>query len=354
MPRLPGSAALSRLYGLDKGVEMFRDVSGLKRWFPTIALIGLSLLLATNSFAQNVKGEKIAFVPPGLSVIAEPSAMTVCADEDTTIRLRANANSPRDSSIHYRWRVSDGRIIGEGAIVSWDLSGLIAGSYKASVDIETGNGDGVCEAFSSTTIYLNECPAAPVCPTVTVASPQGGVKVGRPLDFQAAITGGNSELKPIYNWTVSSGSIVSGQGTTSIRVDTTGLAGQSVVAKVSLAGYPIDCSGSCVVEVPVVLECRKFDEFPALARNDEKARLDNYAIELQNDPSATAYVVVHAGKMGRAADVQKHTTRITDYLINSRAIDGHRIVTLVGSVGPQLLVELWVCPQGATPPAAAP
>ncbi|HKZ79629.1 MAG TPA: hypothetical protein VJ124_15245 [Pyrinomonadaceae bacterium] len=327
---------------------MVRHVSGVKEWFLTVVLVGLNLMLATNSFAQQAKAEKVAFVPPGLSVIAEPSVMTICADEDYTVRLKANANSTKGNPISYRWRTTGGRIIGEGAIVSWDLSGLTPGSYRASVDIETGDGDVHCEAFSSTTILINECPPAPVCPTVTVSCP-GGVKAGQPVDFQAAITGGTPSTSPLY-WTVSAGSILSGQGTSSIRVDTTGLAGQSVVARLTLPGYPMDCSGSCVAEVPVVLECRKFDEFPAIARNDEKARLDNYAIELQNDPTATAYVVVHAGQTGRATDVQRHTTRITDYLINSRAIDGHRIVTLVGPARPQLLVELFVCPQGAKPP----
>jgi len=35
-------------------------------------------------------------------------------------------------------------------------------------------------------------------------------------------------------------------------------------------------------------EVRKFDEYSKIQRNDEKARLDNYGIELQNDPTSTA------------------------------------------------------------------
>jgi len=66
----------------------------------------------------------------------------------------------------------------------------------------------------------------------------------------------------------------------------------------------------------VPLECKKFDEFPDIARNDEKARLDNFAIELQNDPTATAYVVVYPGRNGRSPDVQKHTSRVVEYLTN--------------------------------------
>jgi hypothetical protein len=122
-----------------------------------------------------------------------------------------------------------------------------------------------------------------------------------------------------------------------------------------MGGYPMDCSDTCVVQFPVPpVECRKFDEFPDIARNDEKARLDNYAIELQNDPTSTAYVIVYPGQRGRPTDVQKHTARVVDYLINSRGIDGRRIVTLVGPTRPELMVELWTCPQGGRPPTPRP
>jgi hypothetical protein len=118
-----------------------------------------------------------------------------------------------------------------------------------------------------------------------------------------------------------------------------------------MGGYPMDCSATCVIQLPLPPpECRKFDEFPDIARNDEKARLDNLAIELQNDPSSTAFVIVYPGQRGRRGDAQKHTTRIVDYLINSRGLDGRRIVTLVGPIRSELLVELWTCPQGAKPP----
>jgi hypothetical protein len=118
-----------------------------------------------------------------------------------------------------------------------------------------------------------------------------------------------------------------------------------------MGGYPLDCSATCTVQFPPEIpKCRKFDEFPDIARNDEKARLDNYGIELQNDPNSTAYVIVYPAQKGRPGDVQKHTTRIVDYLINSRGIDARRFVTLVGPPRPELLVELWVCPQGAEAP----
>jgi hypothetical protein len=116
-----------------------------------------------------------------------------------------------------------------------------------------------------------------------------------------------------------------------------------------MGGYNLDCSASCSVQFPVRLSCRAFDEFPAIARNEEKARLDNFAIELQNDPSARGYIIVYPDEHGRPGEVQIHSARVVDYLVNSRGLDNQRIVTVVGPSRPDLMIELWVCPQGATP-----
>jgi nucleoid-associated protein YejK len=95
---------------------------------------------------------------------------------------------------------------------------------------------------------------------------------------------------------------------------------------------------------------RKFDEFPDISRNDEKARLDNFGIELQNDPTSTGYVIVYPGRASKRAEVQDHFGRVVDYLVNSRGMDASRIKTIEGPKRDQLHVELWVTPQGATAP----
>jgi hypothetical protein len=268
--------------------------------------------------------------------------------------VQLNARATSDYPIRYRWTTNVGRITGDGATVSWDLSGVQPGYYKAYVDIDTGSGDEACQAFSSTAVVVNRCPPPPpVCPNVSIICPERG-EVGQPLTFSSNVSGGTPGVAPIYNWTVSAGRIIDGQGTPSIRVDTVGLAGQTVTATLSMGGYTMDCSATCSVQFPVPVECRKFDEYPTISYNDEKARLDNYAIELQNDPTATAFVIVYPGQRGRAGDVQKQTTRLVDYLVNSRGIGSQRIVTLVGPSRDVLLVELWLCPQGAKPPNLVP
>jgi hypothetical protein len=102
-------------------------------------------------------------------------------------------------------------------------------------------------------------------------------------------------------------------------------------------------------ELPV---CRKFDEFRSIQFNDEKARLDHYAIELQNDPTSIGYLVIYPGQRARAGEVQRQTNRVLDYMVNTRGIDKRRIIPIIGSAKDELFLELWVCPQGAKPPSA--
>ncbi|MFN2516368.1 MAG: hypothetical protein ABR556_09140 [Pyrinomonadaceae bacterium] len=320
--------------------------------FLPIALVGL-FAIASSASAQTARRDTIAFTPPNLTLSAEPRVVTVCEGTGPAI-VHLNARATSNYPIRYRWTTSAGRIEGDGPTVTWDLSGVQPGYHRAYVDIDTGSGDAACEAFSSTSVLVNRCPPQqPVCPNITIECPDR-VELNQPLTFRSTVIGGSPNVAPVYNWSVSAGRIIEGQGTSTIRVDTTGLAGQTVTATLSMGGYNLDCTATCSVPFPVPVECKKFDEFPDIARNDEKARLDNYAIELQNDPSSTAYVIVYPGPRSRPGDVQRHTTRIVDYLVNSRGISGQRIVTLVGPTRDVLMVELWVCPQGARPPALAP
>ena len=329
---------------------MFRHVPrGIALLLP-LALLALFTLATVASAQKKVRVEAREVSPPNLSLLAEPRVITACEGSDSAI-VHLNASATSNNPITYRWTTNAGRISGDGAAVTWDLSGLQPGYYKAYVDVDMGSGDEACQAFASTAVLVNRCvPRAPTCPNVAIECPDR-VVVNEPVTFRSTVSGG-SNVRQIYNWTVSTNSrIIDGQGTDTIHVDTTGLAGQSITATLSMGGYNLDCSATCTVQFPIPVECKKFDEFPSIASNDLKARLDNYAIAMQNDPRATAYVIIYPGVHGRPDEVQKNTTRAVDYLVNSRGINAQRIVTLVGPPRDALLVELWLCPQGTKPRA---
>ena len=329
---------------------MFKNQYRLIAIILPLALVGLIAFVPGTSAKKKKKKtvtDDYVYQPPTLQLSASPAVVTACQGETARVQLDARATFTSGTP-RYRWSASGGRIEGNGATTSWDVSGLQPGYYKAYVDVDNGTTE-ACSAFSSATVLVKCAP--PVCPSILISCPDK-VTPNQPVTFSSNVAGGSGKVAPVYNWTVSGGRIISGEGTSSITVDTTGLAGQSVRATLTMGGYDtLNCTATCVVQIPPELPvCRKFDEFAAIARNDEKARLDNYAIELQNDPSATAYVVVYPGQRGKPGEVQQHITRVVDYLANSRGIDKRRIITIIGPTRSDLMVDLWVCPQGAKTP----
>jgi hypothetical protein len=103
-----------------------------------------------------------------------------------------------------------------------------------------------------------------------------------------------------------------------------------------------------------ILVAREFDECDNCTFDDQKARLDNLAVELQNDPTTTAYIIAYGGRTSPISQVELLMTRARAYLTNERAIDGSRIVTINGGFREVDSVELWVVPRGAAAPRATP
>jgi len=99
---------------------------------------------------------------------------------------------------------------------------------------------------------------------------------------------------------------------------------------------------------------REFDVCCSCSYDDQKARLDNLAIELTNDPSTTTYVIAYGGRTSRAGQADRLQARAKEYLVQKRGVDQARIVTLNGGFREEDCVELWVVPRGAQPPQATP
>jgi hypothetical protein len=335
-----------------QGAQMFREKSPrLTRYVAPIALV--VFLSAAHAFAQKPQVVSASSAPLSLSLTSDANIVRACDNSGTPqVQLTAKAVSPGGHPIKYKWTTSAGVISGEGPVVTWNLAGLKPGYHKASLDIQSTGSDGTCQAFSSVTVLVNPCAEVkPVCPAIHVVCPDS-IAPGKQLTFSSRLTGGvPANANAVYNWTVSAGTIISGQGTDTIKVDATNTGGQSVTATLSVGGYNVDCTASCTLipELPAPAS-RKFDEFPDITRNDEKARLDNFMIELQNEPGAMGYVIVYPGRTSKRSEVQDHFTRVVEYLVHSRQLDKSRIVTLEGPKRDQLFVELWIAPRGATPP----
>lgn len=192
------------------------------------------------------------------------------------------------------------------------------------------------------------------CPVLKLTCPDL-VNVGASLAFVVNLSGGDPNVTPTFNWSVSSGAISSGQGTVRVEVDTNGLSdGETVTATVEAGGFERECStfASCTASVMKKPEARKVDEYTTLKPKDEEARLDNFVIELQREPTMQGYVIAYSGAASRAGG--KPADKAKDYLVNKRSIDPSRIVRIAGGSREQATVELWIVPMGAESPKATP
>jgi hypothetical protein len=98
---------------------------------------------------------------------------------------------------------------------------------------------------------------------------------------------------------------------------------------------------------------RKFDEFTRVGGCDHSARLDNFAIQLQQEPEMVGYLIAY-GPDGDGSGTGNFRLRMSkDYLVNSRGIDPERIKTIYGGPYKELeesASELWIAPPGAEAP----
>ena len=83
-------------------------------------------------------------------------------------------------------------------------------------------------------------PVPPGCASFEISGPET-VKAGQPLVFTAKLTGGPAQVKPVFEWAISTGSIDAGQGSAQITVDTKDLAGMPVIVTVEVIGFEASC-----------------------------------------------------------------------------------------------------------------
>jgi hypothetical protein len=304
--------------------------------------------------------------PPTVSLSSDLTTVNICPtnasdplNTSTQLKLTTSANDPDGDTLLYTYSVTGGRIVGEGANVTWDLSGVQPGSYKATVEVDDGCG---CTAFAETNITVTgDCtpppPTPTPCPNIAIDCPTDVVQRGTPVTFRASITGGG-DATLTYNWTVSAGTITSGQGTDSITVDTSAVGADttSIQATLDIGGVAPSCSTSatCTVSIAGIREPQKVDTYGNVAFDDEKARLDNFAIALQNEPGSQGYIIGYSGRTGRRGEGIARAERAKNYLVTSRGLEASRIITVDGGYREALEVELWLVPQGVTAPAATP
>jgi len=216
-------------------------------------------------------------------------------------------------------------------------------------------------------IALNYRPRAPLpkspCPFPVNVSAPAQVNEGEIITYTADVAySGTAPLT--YRWTVkpAGARVVGGSGTPTIAIDSTGLAGQDITATLTVndgSGEPA-CSQIMRASTNVravektVIVGREFDTCCSCSSDDLKARLDNLAIELQNDPTTTTHIFAYGGRTSPTGQADRLLTRARDYLVSQRGIDRARIIVVNGGFREEDCVEVWIVPRGARAPQPTP
>lgn len=279
-----------------------------------------------------------------------PREGTTCNDS-SSISVATSASDPENDVLTYNYTVSGGRIVGTGANVSWDVGGLAPGTYTITAGVD--DGCGLCGKTQTQTITIAECDCVIECqcPSLSVTGPAGVTQPGDSMTFTANVSGGTAQ-NVTYNWSVSAGTISSGQGTPSITVATDrSMAGGNVTATVNI-GLDVDCGctkdASETAPVGAGPESVLVDEFGKLPNDDIRSRLDAFFTELSNNPTNQGYIINY----GTDKEIAARERLITNH-IAFRNFDRSRITLVKGgaSADGEPRTKLWRIPPGATNPA---
>ncbi len=203
------------------------------------------------------------------------------------------------------------------------------------------------------------------CPYDMRVDAPAEITEGDTVTFTAVnMAGGNPPLNYIWKVFPENAKIISGLGTNSITVDSTGLGGQPISASVDVnQGFPEDssCAQQNTVETSVTktippppINPIPIDEFDSVSFDDEKARFDNFAVELLNRPDAQGYLIVYQGTGKNAQSAEKASRRALNYLTKNKGIDPRRISITSGGFRAKTGYELWIIPAGAGYPTPRP
>lgn len=337
----------------------------LRAWVGFLSWV-LLLSLSTTVWGQRSAGNQ----PPSVKLNAPITTVRLpascangmrpnpnCASANEQIKLTTEASDPENDSMTFNYTATGGRIEGSGPSAVWDLSGLRPGVYRANVYVKDGANSEVCDWI---TVNVAECdcvaapppPARRPCADIAVQSSADTVQAGENVTLTANVRGADTSVS--YNWVVSAGNIVRGQGSPSIVVDTAGLDGRNVTATVEIGNLPADCPSSKSVSfgtraAPAMPKAVKIDSFGTEPNDAVKARLDSFGSALQQDPSAQGYIIAYGGCAGEGV---KRAQFMKDYLVRNRGLDAGRLTIVDGGCRDSATYELYSVPQGATAPGA--
>ena len=188
------------------------------------------------------------------------------------------------------------------------------------------------------------------CPEFSIKSPTEVTKAGEEIVFQL-ITDKNFEKYNVkYFWTVSSGKIVSGQGTKTLTILSNSInTPMAIEANITISGLPEGCSNSSLAFAAVYEELRpeKIDEYADEKYGNIKAQIDALYVELKKHPQASGVIKL---KSATKESVLRQIQAIIDAMA-SKKYDMSRVDIMILIDKGKANTEFWIVPYGKQMPA---
>lgn len=171
------------------------------------------------------------------------------------------------------------------------------------------------------------------CPNISVSGPAGIVRPGDSAVFAANIIVDVSQ-KISYEWTVSGGTIENGSDSAVINVRTSpSLPDVVITATVKVTGLPAGCLSRASETANVVTPGDIFpvDEFGPASLNDEKARMDNIATQLNASKTGSALILIMLAPKESKESAIRRVKRLTNILTTRDQIPLDRFSFVYGN-----------------------
>jgi hypothetical protein len=94
---------------------------------------------------------------------------------------------------------------------------------------------------------------------------------------------------------------------------------------------------------------RKFDEFGDILISDLKARLDNFGVQLLQEPNSRGFIMVYRSRRDLPGLSHALAIRSRDYILDTHSALKDRLALVDGGVAMCLTQELWIVPLGSAP-----
>lgn len=138
------------------------------------------------------------------------------------------------------------------------------------------------------------------CPALQLIVPPPGITEGEIVTLRATLAGKKGSAQLRYEWTLSAGEIISGQGTSSIQIKTDNLGGDYVTATVEIKGLPASCAVFQTASFPIKAGCPSFRlEAPTTPVPEGQPAILTARLTGSGTQRATYHWMVSAGKIRR-------------------------------------------------------